>query len=39
MIRGELAVAIIALLCLLIEPAPPSVELALDREALGKLIA
>ena len=38
MIRGELAVAVVALLGFLIEPAPPSVELALDGEALGKLI-
>jgi hypothetical protein len=38
MIRGELAVAVISLLGFLIEQASPSVELALDGEALGKLI-
>jgi hypothetical protein len=38
MIRGELAVAVVALLSLLIEPASPSIELALNGEALGKLI-
>jgi hypothetical protein len=37
-IGGELAVAIVALLGFLVEPASPSVELALDGKPIGELI-
>lgn len=37
MVGGELAVAVVSLLCLLVEPAPPSVELALDGCIFCKL--
>ncbi len=38
MIRCKFAVSVVALLCLLVEPPTPAVELALDGEPLGELI-
>lgn len=38
MVGGELAVAVVSLLCLLVEPAPPSVELSLNGEPIGEFI-
>jgi hypothetical protein len=38
MIRCELAVAVVALLGFLVEPATPSVKLSLNGEPIGELI-